>query len=197
MAFFFNKGKILSDYRIIWVDTETTGLDTDNDLLLEVAIVVTDFDLNIVAELPVWVIHQPNEVLDNMDPWCKTTHGKSKLIDEVKKSTTSIKDFEEEALYLLSKYTQPKKCSLAGNSIGFDRAFLKRLTPKLHDHFYYRNIDISTIYELAKRWYPDVKKRDKDDVIHRAKDDILDSINFLRYYRKAIFVKDLIDVDLK
>lgn len=178
--------------KLIWVDTETTGLDFEKNVLLEVAIVITDYNFNLIADLPTWVIHQSDVTLDRMDDWCKSVHGHSKLIEASRSSTTSVEQFEHEALTLISGHVEKQKGLMAGNSIGFDRAFLKRYTPSLESYFNYRNIDVSSIRELMKRWCPQIPDPERSSVIHRAKQDVWDSIALLKYYRDNVFPKRII-----
>lgn len=175
---------------IVWVDLEMSGLNIDTDHILEMACLITDKDLNIVAEGPELIIHQSNEILDSMDDWCKEHHGESGLTESVKKSEISLVKAEEIMLDFIKKNVPEKCCPLAGNSIHMDRIFLNKYMPKFLQHLHYRIIDVSTIKELSARWYKDddstkpVKK-----FSHRALDDIKESIEELQFYRKSIFKK--------
>lgn len=143
---------------LIWLDMEMTGLFPDRDRIIELAVVITDANLNTVAESPVLVVHQPDTVLDAMDDWNKNTHGKSGLIDKVKASTLTEQEAEAQMLAFISQYVPARKSPMCGNSICQDRRFMARWMPTLEDYFHYRNLDVSTLKELAKRWRPDVAK---------------------------------------
>jgi len=174
--------------RLVWVDCEMTGLDPNIDTLLEVAVIVTDGDLNIVAEGPNIVIHQPDEVLTSMNEWCIEQHGKSGLTQRVKDSTISLAEAEDQIVSFVKKWTPEKKCPLAGNSVGQDAKFLVKYMPKVMNHLHYRIVDVSTIKELSRRWYPDeLEKAPKKKMTHRALDDIKESIEELAYYRNSVF----------
>ncbi len=171
--------------RLIWIDMEMTGLKPDTDRILEVALVVTDHDLNTVAEGPVWVVRQPDAALDAMDAWNKATHGRSGLIDKVRAATCDEAAVESEALAFLSQHVPPKISPMCGNSICQDRRFLARWMPSLEDYFHYRNLDVSTLKELARRWKPDVLKGVPKEGKHEALADVYESIAELRHYREA------------
>ena len=170
--------------RLIWVDLEMSGLNPDSDRILEVALVVTDGELNTVAEAPVLVVHQPDAVLDGMDAWNKATHGKSGLIDKVKASTLDEAEVEARMIAFLQEHIAAGKSPMCGNSICQDRRFLARCMPKLEAYFHYRNLDVSTIKELAKRWKPSVYDGFKKENKHEALADIYESIGELKYYRE-------------
>jgi len=154
---------------------------------LEIACLVTDEELNIVAEGPNLIIRQSDEVLDSMDEWCKTQHGKSGLTKASKESQTSLKAAEMKTLSFVKQYTPPGVCPLAGNSVHEDKKFLDKYMPDLMNHLHFRIIDVSTIKELCKRWYPEeYKKAPMKTGSHRALEDITESINELKYYRKTI-----------
>jgi oligoribonuclease len=163
---------------------EMTGLQPETDRILELAIVVTDGELNQVAESPVWVFHQSDQILDGMDKWNKGTHGKSGLIDKVRASTLTEEAIESEALKFLRHYVPAHTSPMCGNSIGQDRRFMARYMPKLEQWFHYRNLDVSTLKELCKRWKPEVAKGFKKHQKHEALADIHESIDELRYYRE-------------
>ena len=168
---------------LIWLDMEMTGLEPDTDRIIEIAVLITDSALNIVAEAPVIVVHQPDSVLDAMDDWNKNTHGKSGLIDRVRASKVSEAEAEAQMLAFVQEWT-PERCSpMCGNSIGQDRRFLVRYMAKFEAWFHYRNLDVSTLKELAKRWNPEVYKGVKKAGAHTALADIQESIEELRHYR--------------
>ncbi|MEO8037542.1 MAG: oligoribonuclease [Betaproteobacteria bacterium] len=169
---------------LIWLDMEMSGLDPDHDRILEVAIVITDANLDIVAEGPVRVVQQSAAVLDAMDSWNKGTHGKSGLIDRVKSSTLSESDVEAELLTWLALHVPASASPMCGNSICQDRRFLARTMPKLEAYFHYRNLDVSTLKELVKRWKPAIAGGFSKHGKHEALADILESIEELKYYRE-------------
>lgn len=169
---------------LIWIDMEMTGLNPDTDCIIEVALVVTDSQLNTVAEAPVLVVSQSVLVLDNMDDWNKSTHAKSGLIEKVKASNLSEKDVEAQMLTFLQQYVSSGVSPMCGNSICQDRRFLARTMPQLEAYFHYRNLDVSTIKELVKRWKPEIKSGLTKQGKHQALADIYDSINELKYYRE-------------
>lgn len=170
---------------LIWVDLEMTGLDPDTDRILEIATVVTDKDLNVLAEGPTLVVHQSDALLDGMDEWCTTHHGQSGLTQRVKDSDLSEAEVEQQTLDFLNDWVEPGASPLCGNSIWQDRRFLIRYMPKLDSYCHYRNIDVSTLKELARRWRPELLDGVHKKGSHRALDDILDSINELRHYRET------------
>jgi oligoribonuclease len=170
--------------RLIWIDMEMTGLDPDNDRIIEIAAVVTEGNLDIVAEAPVLVVHQADSVLNGMDKWNKSTHGKSGLIDKVKASRMSEPDAEKKMLAFLKKQLPAQTSPMSGNSICQDRRFLARHMPKLEAFFHYRNLDVSTLKELAGRWRPAMKNGFQKANKHEALADIYESIEELKYYRE-------------
>ncbi|HEB67358.1 MAG TPA: oligoribonuclease [Gammaproteobacteria bacterium] len=172
---------------LIWIDLEMTGLDTRNDVIIEIATVVTDSELNIVAEGPVIAIHQSEERLAGMDEWNTRQHGQSGLVQRVRESRIDEAEAERQTLDFLRQYVPAKASPMCGNSICQDRRFLARCMPDLEDYFHYRNLDVSTIKELARRWAPDVYKGFSKESSHLALDDIKDSIDELRYYRAHFF----------
>jgi oligoribonuclease len=174
--------------RLVWVDMEMSGLQPETDRILEIAMIVTDGDLNIVAEGPVLVVHQEDVVLDRMDAWNKGTHGKSGLIDKVKASTLSEAEVEAECLAFLKQHVKSSISPMCGNTIHQDRRFMNRYMPKLEAYFHYRNIDVSTIKELCKRWQPEVAKGFSKQQAHTALADIIESVEELRYYREKLFI---------
>lgn len=176
--------KIKNEQNLVWLDMEMTGLKPDTDRIIEIAVVVTDSELQILAEGPVLVIHQPDAVLDAMDAWNKGTHGRSGLIDKVKAATLDETAAESQLLAFLKQYVPSGKSPMCGNSICQDRRFMARYMPKLEAFFHYRNLDVSTLKELCKRWQPTVAKGFKKHQLHTALADIHESIEELRYYRQ-------------
>jgi oligoribonuclease len=177
-----------SDMNLVWLDMEMTGLDPDNDRIIEVAVVVTDPELNVIAEGPVFAIHQSDETLDKMDNWNKGTHGRSGLIDRVKASTVTEAQAEAELIAFLKQHVPAGKSPMCGNSICQDRRFMARGMPKLEEFFHYRNLDVSTLKELCRRWKPELASGFKKHQKHTALADIIESIEELRYYREH-FIK--------
>jgi oligoribonuclease len=169
---------------LIWIDMEMSGLDPDADMILEVAVVITDSQLNTVAEAPVLVVHQPDAVLDRMDDWNKSTHAKSGLIDRVKASTLTVAEVEQRMVAFLSEHVPPKTSPMSGNTVHQDRRFLARHMPALEAYFHYRNLDVSTLKELAKRWKPLIMVGLTKHGKHEALADIHESIEELKYYRE-------------
>lgn len=178
----------LNENHLVWLDMEMTGLDPERERIIEVAVVVTDAHLEIIAEGPVLVIHQPDSLLDAMDNWNRSTHGKSGLIDKVKASTLTEAEAEQQLLAFLRQYVPPGKSPLCGNTIGQDRRFMVRYMPELEAFFHYRNLDVSTLKELARRWKPEVYKGFAKHSRHEALADIHESIEEMKYYREH-FIK--------
>jgi oligoribonuclease len=172
--------------RLIWVDLEMTGLKPDSDRIIEVAIVVTDANLQTVAEAPVYALHQADEVLGGMDSWNKSTHGRSGLIDRVRASPFSEAECEAALVKFLSPLIPPNTSPMCGNSVCQDRRFLARHMPKLEAYFHYRNLDVSTLKELARRWKPELMAGLVKQGKHEALADIYESIDELRYYREHL-----------
>jgi len=172
---------------LIWIDMEMTGLNPNTDCIIEVALVVTDAQLNILAEAPVLVVSQPDSVLDGMDKWNQSTHSKSGLIDKVKASTLNEAEVETRMLAFLEPYIPAGTSPMCGNSICQDRRFLARCMPRLEAYFHYRNLDVSTLKELAKRWKPEIAQGFNKQGKHEALADIYDSIEELKYYRQHLF----------
>jgi oligoribonuclease len=172
---------------LIWIDLEMTGLNTFTDEIIEIATIVTDAQLNPVAEGPALAIHQPDSVLDAMDEWNTRQHGQSGLTARVRASTLSARDAERQTLDFLARHVKPGSSPMCGNSICQDRRFLARLMPELEAFFHYRNLDVSTLKELARRWAPPVAAGFRKNASHLAMDDIRDSINELQYYREHLF----------
>ncbi len=171
---------------LIWIDMEMSGLAPDTDRILEIALLVTDAQLNVIAEGPVLVVHQPDEVLAAMDSWNTGVHGKSGLVDKVKASTLDEATAEAQMLAFLAAHVPSGVSPMCGNSICQDRRFLARWMPKLEAWFHYRNLDVSTLKELVRRWKPEAAKGLTKEGKHEAMADILDSIEELKYYRKTI-----------
>jgi oligoribonuclease len=171
---------------LVWLDMEMTGLAPDSDRVIELAIVVTDAQLNVLAEAPVQVIHQPDEVLDAMDSWNKSTHAKSGLIEKVRASLLDEAQVEAAAIAFLREYVPAGTSPMCGNSICQDRRFMARWLPKLEAYFHYRNLDVSTLKELVKRWKPELAKGVAKEGRHEALADILESIEELKYYRRTV-----------
>ena len=169
---------------LIWIDLEMTGLDPDRDLIIEIATVITDKDLNILAQGPVLAVHQTDAALAAMDDWNQKHHGESGLIDRVKASIINEAEAERLTIEFLKQWVPENTSPICGNSIGQDRRFLYRYMPKLEAYFHYRNIDVSTLKELAARWAPEVKNGFNKESTHQALDDIIESIEELRYYRE-------------
>lgn len=176
---------MVSADNLIWIDLEMTGLDPLNDRIIEIATVVTDGDLNVVAEGPVLAIHQPDTLLDNMDEWNTRQHSKSGLIERVKSSTLSDEAAQAEVLNFLKQYVPEGKSPMCGNSICQDRRFLSRYMPELEAFFHYRHLDVSTLKILALRWAPKIYNGFKKESKHLALSDVYDSIEEMRYYREA------------
>lgn len=172
---------------LVWIDLEMTGLDTDRDLIIEIATIVTDSNLNILAEGPVFAIHQSDAVLNAMDDWNREQHGKSGLINRVRASAVDEVMAEQMTIDFLRKYVPPRTSPMCGSSICQDRRFLHRCMPELEQYFHYRNLDVSTIKELAKRWTPGLVEGFAKESKHLALDDVRDSIRELQHYRDHFF----------
>lgn len=174
--------------RLIWIDLEMTGLNPDTDLIIEIATIVTDKDLNILAQGPVLAVHQSDAALAAMDDWNQNTHGQSGLIQRVKDSKIDDAEAERQTLEFLKQWVPERSSPMCGNTIGQDRRFLYRHMPQLEAFFHYRSIDVSTLKELAARWAPDLKDGFVKQTKHQALDDIIESIDELKYYRQH-FIK--------
>lgn len=172
---------------LVWIDLEMTGLDPEVNRIIEIATIVTDSDLNVLAEGPNLAIFQPDNVLALMDEWCVATHGSSGLTERVRQSTISVEEAERQTLAFLAPFTTRGASPLCGNSIGQDRLFLAKYMPELESFVHYRNIDVSTIKELAKRWRPEIMPLFKKKGSHLALDDIKESISELQFYRQHFF----------
>lgn len=173
---------------LIWIDLEMTGLDTDNDYIIEIATIVTSPQLEILAEGPVLAIHQNEAVLGRMDEWNQRHHSSSGLVKRVRASRVTEPDAERQTLEFLQKWIPANQSPMCGNSICQDRRFLYRCMPELEKYFHYRNLDVSTVKELSTRWAPNVSSGFKKKTLHRALDDIRESIEELAYFRKYFFV---------
>jgi len=177
-----------TEKKFIWIDLEMTGLDPSKDVILEIATIVTDGQLNIIAQGPEIVISQPETVLEGMDKWCTNVHGKSGLSAKVRLSDTSVQEAEQQTLAFLRDHCEEGKAPLAGNSVWMDRVFMMKYMPRLYNFLHYRTIDVSTIKELAKNWFNDEEKfRFKKNNTHRALEDIIESIEELKFYRGLMF----------
>ncbi|MDX1563209.1 MAG: oligoribonuclease [Gammaproteobacteria bacterium] len=180
-------GPLKQKENLVWIDLEMTGLDPDDDLIIEIATVVTDKHLAVIAEGPVLAIHQADSVLDSMDEWNSTQHAASGLIERVKGSTTTEREAEQTTLDFLRQYVDPGLSPMCGNSICQDRRFLVRHMPDLAAFFHYRNLDVSSLKILAQLWHPDIAARFNKQSTHLALADIHDSIRELRFYREKLF----------
>jgi len=179
-----------SDY-LVWIDLEMTGLKPDTDVIIEMATIVTNADLEVIAEGPVIAIHQPDSVLDAMDDWNKRTHGASGLISRVRESKWTLASAEARTMEFLKALVEPNSSPMCGNSICQDRRFLARQMPTLEKFFHYRNLDVSTLKELARRWAPSVLGGFSKQGEHKALADIQESIRELAYYREQLFAPEL------
>ncbi|XP_075227074.1 putative oligoribonuclease isoform X2 [Lycorma delicatula] len=174
--------------RLVWIDMEMTGLDPEKHHILEIACIVTDCNLNVIVESPSIVIHQPDEVLSGMNEWCRIHHGLSGLWRESCRSKISVKEAEDSCLDLVRANTPQGICPLAGNSVYGDRMFLKKYMPRLDAYLHYRIVDVSTVKELCRRWFPaEYNNAPKKKLAHRSLDDIRESIEELKYYKCTIF----------
>ena len=173
---------------LAWLDMEMTGLNPDSDKIIELAMIVTDQDLNILAQSDVLVIHQPDSIMDNMDAWNTSTHQRTGLTAKVKAATLTEAEAEQQLLHFMAQWLPEKTSPMCGNTIHQDRRFMARYMPKLEAYFHYRNLDVSTLKELAKRWHPAVAKGVVKKGAHQALDDIIESIEEMKYYR-AQFLK--------
>lgn len=178
----------LDETNLIWLDLEMTGLNPRTDYCLELGTIVTDSNLNILAEGPVIAIHQSDEILDNMDPWCIAQHGKTGLTERCRKSPYNEADACRITMDFLKDYVPPGKSPMCGNSICQDRRFMFVHLPELEQYFHYRNLDVSTIKELARRWRPDLIKKMKKKGVHLTLEDIRESIMELQLYKEEFFI---------
>ncbi|WP_049261800.1 oligoribonuclease [Neisseria bacilliformis] len=168
---------------LCWLDMEMTGLSPETDRIIEVAVIITDSDLNVLAQSPVYAVHQSDEVLDAMDEWCTATHGRTGLTQRVRESQYTEAEVEQNLLDFIAAWIPAQASPMCGNSVHQDRRFMQKYMPRLEAHFHYRNLDVSTLKELAKRWNPAVAKGVVKRGSHKALDDILESIEEMRYYR--------------
>ena len=175
------------DSNLVWIDMEMTGLDPETCKVLEIATIVTDAQLNVLAEGPVIAVHQPDSILDTMDEWCTRVHGNSGLTARCRESKVDEAEAARQTIAFLSDHVDAGKSPLCGNTIGQDRRFMVKYMPELEEYFHYRSIDVSTIKELAKRWQPEVLDGFEKKGVHLALDDIRESIEELRYYREKVF----------
>ncbi|XP_068633900.1 oligoribonuclease, mitochondrial isoform X1 [Battus philenor] len=176
--------------RIVWVDLEMTGLEIEKDHILEIACLVTNADLDIVATGPNLIIHQPDEILNRMNTWCVAQHGESGLTEASRCSSITVQEAENQVLKFVSQHVYENRSPLAGNSVYMDRLFIRKFMPKLDSYLHYRIIDVSTIKELGKRWFQkDYSKMPQKKFQHRCMSDILESVAELKYYRENIFKK--------
>jgi oligoribonuclease len=178
----------VSEKNMIWVDLEMTGLELDKHTIIEAACLITDDELNTIAEGPNIVIHHPDDVLANMNEWCINQFAISGLTEESRKSKVSLAEAETQLVDFISKYTPKGACPLAGNTVHMDKRFLEKCMPKFAEHLHYRIVDVSTVKELCRRWYPaEFAKMPRKKNSHRALDDIKESIDELKHYRSLIF----------
>lgn len=176
-----------SKKHLVWIDCEMTGLDPETNVLIEIATIVTNYDLEIVARGPVFAIRQPQAKLDAMDAWNRRTHKKSGLLDRIRDEGVPLAEAEAETLKFVKRWCYAQSAPLCGNSIGQDKRFLVKYMPKLHDFLHYKVVDVSSIKLLASEWYGGKYEAPKKKELHRALDDIEESIAELQYYRKAVF----------
>ena len=172
---------------LVWLDLEMTGLEPDRHVIIEIASLVTDANLEILAEGPVFAIRRTDEQLALMDAWNRGTHGASGLLKRIAEASVEIEEAEQETLAFMRKWVLKGQSPLAGNSIAQDRRFLRREMPKVDEYLHYRNVDVSTVKELIRRWYPELKPPEKKQA-HQALDDIRESVEELRWYREHVFV---------
>ena len=175
-----------SNQNLIWIDLEMTGLDPEKERIIEIATIITDSNLTIIAEGPNLIINQPKELIASMDDWNTNQHGSTGLIQAVRKSSITEQEAEIKTLEFISKYVGNKRSPMCGNTVSHDRRFLAKYMPSVEDYFHYRHIDVSSVKELISRWMNDAQTYQKNGS-HRAKDDIIDSINELKLYKRMLF----------
>ena len=168
---------------LCWIDMEMTGLNPETDRIIEVAVIITDSDLNVLTQSEVYAVHQSDETLDAMDEWCTATHGRTGLTERVRQSHYTEAEVEQKLLGFIAEWIPEKASPMCGNSVHQDRRFMQKYMPRLEAWFHYRNLDVSTLKELAKRWHPTLAKGVVKRGSHKALDDILESIEEMRYYR--------------
>lgn len=176
-----------AERNLIWIDLEMTGLDPEHEVIIEIATIITDSQLNIIAEGPSLAIKQPDSILDAMDAWCTKQHGQSGLTERVRQSTISVDNAEQQTLAFIKQYVTKGASPMCGNTVSHDRRFLARYMPELEAYFHYRHIDVSTVKELARRWKPEALEGLTKQGAHLALDDIRESISELQHYRKNFF----------
>ncbi len=176
-----------AERNLIWIDLEMTGLDPEHEVIIEIATIITDSQLNIIAEGPSLVIKQPDSILDAMDAWCTKQHGQSGLTERVRQSTISVDNAEQQTLAFIKQHVTKGASPMCGNTVSHDRRFLARYMPELEAYFHYRHIDVSTVKELARRWKPEALEGLTKQGAHLALDDIRESISELQHYRKNFF----------
>ena len=176
-------------YNLVWMDLEMTGLEPDTDAIIEIATIITDSHLNIIEEGPALAVHQDDEILNRMDEWNQKTHSASGLIQKVKDSKITVEEAEKATLDFIKKYVPYKAAPLCGNSVGQDRRFLYKFMPKLSEYLHYRNVDVTSIKEVIRRWYPTGRKLPKKSDEHKALIDIQESIEELIFYRDHFFIE--------
>ncbi len=175
------------DLNLVWIDMEMTGLDPETCKVLEIATIVTDAQLNVLAEGPVIAVHQPDSLLDSMDEWCTRVHGESGLTARCQQSNVTEAEAAQKTIDFISQYVDAGKSPLCGNTIGQDRRFLVKYMPELESYFHYRSIDVSTVKELARRWKPEILEGFNKKGVHLALDDIRESIEEMKFYRENVF----------